>query len=281
MTTSHLSSTIRVYMQLAWLEAFNVPLLVLTGCRFLPRRLRGLDHLEPLRRRTIGRWSIVPDLRGGDARYRHLRFTIRFPVRRWLLSGGGATPCCYGSNEFSTEKRRRGEERTNGSVGIFGRRWMILGEGGVIQWFDDGRRNGGNHLMWIVLGKFDGKEMLMVYSSVFWGEEKEEKEIFIAKIICRQIKKYNLETELEHCKSIDTTNSRKLFPTSLEIRIILIKMWVIARFIRDSARNYDSIEISFYLHEMKMYNRIKNGVKVRGVNEGDGGRKKMFSHSAL
>lgn len=96
-----------------------------------------------------------------------------------------------------------------------------------------------------------------------------------------KIKKYNLETELEHCKSIDTTNSRKLFLTSLEIGIILIKMWVIARFIRDSARNYDSIEISFYLHEMKMYNRIKNGVKVRGVNEGDGGRKKMFSHSAL
>lgn len=126
----------------------------------------------------------------------------------------------------------------------------------------------------VLLGKFDGKKMLMVYLSVFWREEKEEKEIFIAKIICRQIKKYNLETELEHCKSIDTTNSRKLFLTSLEIRIILIKMWVIARFIRDSARNYDSIEISFYLHEMKMYNRIKNGVKVRGVNEGDGGEKK-------
>lgn len=66
-----------------------------------------------------------------------------------------------------------------------------------------------------MLGKFDGKEMLMVYLSVFWGEEKEEKEIFIAKIICRQIKKYNLETELEHCKSIDTTNSQKLFLTSL------------------------------------------------------------------
>lgn len=94
------------------------------------------------------------------------------------------------------------------------------------------------------------------------------------RILLLKIKKYNLETELEHCKSIDTTNSRKLFPTSLEIRIILIKMWVIARFIRDSARNYDSIEISFYLHEMKMYNRIKNGVKVRGVNEGDGGEKK-------
>lgn len=37
-----------------------------------------------------------------------------------------------------------------------------------------------------LLGKFDGKEMLMVYSSVFWGEEKEEKEILIAKIVCRR-----------------------------------------------------------------------------------------------
>lgn len=281
MTTSHLSSTIRVYMQLAWLEAFNVPLLVLTGCRFLPRRLRGLDHLEPLRRRTIGRWSIVPDLRGGDARYRHLRFTIRFPVRRWLLSGGGATPCCYGSNEFSTEKRRRGEERTNGSVGIFGRRWMILGEGGVIQWFDDGRRNGGNHIWcepcWVNLKV----KRCWWFIRLSFGRKRKKRRKYLSqklfvgdRIPLLKIKKYNLETELEHCKSIDTTNSRKLFPTSLEIRIILIKMWVIARFIRDSARNYDSIEISFYLHEMKMYNRIKNGVKVRGVNEGDGGEKK-------
>lgn len=38
----------------------------------------------------------------------------------------------------------------------------------------------------VLLGKFDGKEMLMVYLSVFWGEEKEEKEIFIAKIVCRR-----------------------------------------------------------------------------------------------
>lgn len=37
-----------------------------------------------------------------------------------------------------------------------------------------------------LLGKFGGKEMLMVYLSVFWGEEKEEKEIFIAKIVYRR-----------------------------------------------------------------------------------------------
>lgn len=143
MTTSHLlSSTIRVYMQLAWLEAFNVPLLVLTGCRFLPRRLRGLDHLEPLRRRTIGRWSIVPDLRGGDTRYRHLRFTIRFPVRRWLLSGGAATPCCYDSNQFSTEKRRWRDgtnKRTNGRIGIF---WAKMNDFLMEKiWFDGRSRD--------------------------------------------------------------------------------------------------------------------------------------------
>lgn len=175
---------------------------------------------------------------------------------------------------FNREKKKGG--RANERIGRnFWAKMNDFGEGRgdpmIWRWKKKWRKS---HLMWTVLGKFDGKEMLMVYLSVFWGEEKEEKEIFIAKIICRQIKKYNLETELEHCKSIDTTNSRKLFLTSLEIGIILIKMWVIARFIRDSARNYDSIEISFYLHEMKMYNRIKNGVKVRGVNEGDGGEKK-------
>lgn len=49
------------------------------------------------------------------------------------------------------------------------------------------------------------------------------------------------------------------------------KMWVIARFILET-RNYDQIEKSFYLREMKMYNRIKNGVKA--WTKGMGGEKK-------
>lgn len=48
-------------------------------------------------------------------------------------------------------------------------------------------------------------------------------------------------------------------------------MWVIARFILET-RNYDQIEKSFYLREMKMYNRIKNGVKA--WTKGMGGEKK-------
>lgn len=55
-------------------------------------------------------------------------------------------------------------------------------------------------------------------------------------------------------------------------------MWVIARFILETW-NYDQIEKSFYLREMKMYNRIKNGVKA--WTKGMGGEKKMFSHSGL
>lgn len=94
-------------------------------------------------------------------------------------------PVATVQTNFQQRKEEGGKsERTDRSEFLGEDEWF--GGGRVIQWFDDGRRNGGNHLMWTVLGKFDGKEMLMVYSSVFWGEEKEEKEIFIAKIVCRR-----------------------------------------------------------------------------------------------
>lgn len=44
-----------INVQLAWLGAFSVPLLLLTGCRFLPRRLGSLDHLEAFQGRSIAR----------------------------------------------------------------------------------------------------------------------------------------------------------------------------------------------------------------------------------
>lgn len=183
---------------------------------------------------------------------------------------------------FNREKKKGG--RANERIGR--NFWAKMNDFGggrgdpmIWRWKKKWRKS---HLMWTVCCWVNlmVKRCWWFICLSFGGKRKKRRKYLSQKLFVGdripllKIKKYNLETELEHCKSIDTTNSRKLFPTSLEIRIILIKMWVIARFIRDSARNYDSIEISFYLHEMKMYNRIKNGVKVRGVNEGDGGEKK-------